>query len=393
MMKLANIRVLDLSRFLPGPYIARMMADQGAEVIKIEPPAGDPTRAMGSPVGGVSTYFRETNRNKKSIVLDLQKPEGREVLLELAARSDVLIESFRPGVTDRLGVSYAQVKQRSSQIVYCSISAFGQTGPRRDTPAHDIGVQALTGFIALGCDTNGTPVLPGVPAADIASGMTAFCGILMALLNRLRTGKGDYIDISMFDSLLAWTPHFADRVFLDKAAPVPTSERWWGGAAFYNIYRTADGKYIALSGTEEKFVKPVLNALGRPDLISHALRPPGASQTELKEYLTTIFLTKTQAQWIDWFDGLNTAFTPVLDLYEAYLDPQTSARGSILSISENEACLTSPLRFAANPECRAGVAPNFGEHTDEMLAFLGYNECARRHLYEAGICSGSHVRR
>ena len=376
-MKLSGIRVLDLTQFLPGPYLTRMMADHGAEVVKVETPDGEPTRNMGTVIAGQTGYFRETQRNKKSIVLNLKTAEDRESLLQLAAQSDVFVESFRPGVVDRLGIGYATVRERAPGIVYCSISAFGQTGPLRERPAHDLSVQAMTGYLALGRGADGVPALPGVQAADMAAALTALSGILMALLRRAQTGQGDYLDVAMLDSLLAFTPHFADRVFVHGNAPVPAIERWWGGESFYNVYRTADGGYVTLGGSEPKFVENLLTALGRPDLIDLATRGHGSHQEPVKAFLTEVFATRTRDKWTEWFATRDVCYAPVYDLKEAYQDPQVRARKMVLDDPEAGGRLGTPIKFAAEPGRESGRAPGLGEHTDEILRSIGRVAAAR----------------
>jgi len=372
-MKLSGVRVLDLSQYLPGPYLTRMMADHGAEVIKVEAPGGEPSRKMGTPVAGQTVYFRETQRNKKSIVIDLKTEVGREVLMRLAEESDVLVESFRPGVADRLGISHADMRERAPRIVYCSISAFGQTGPMRSRPAHDISIQAMSGFLALGCDAQGTPVLPGVPAADMAGALTALAGILMALLRREHTGQGDYLDVAMLDSLLAWTPHFADRVFVHGKAPVPANERWWGGAPFYNVYRAADGGFVTLGGSEPKFVENLLTALGRPDLIGLAGEGPGPHQEPVHAFLAEVFATRTRDEWTRWFETRDVCYAPILNLEEAYRDAQVRARKMVLDDPETGSRFGTPIKFTAEPGRETGHAPAIGENTHEILENLGCN--------------------
>ena len=384
-MKLSGVRVLDLSQYLPGPYLTKMMADHGAEVVKVETPDGEPSRKMGNLVAGQTVYFRETQRNKKSIILNLKSVKDRDILMQLAGQSDVFVESFRPGVADRLGIGYATMREHAPGIVYCSISAFGQTGPLRERPAHDISIQAMTGYLSLGRGVDGAPILPGVPAADMAGAMTALAGILMALLRKAQTGQGDYLDVAMLDSLLAWTPHFADRVFVHGNAPIPESERWWGGAPFYNVYRTSDGGYVTLGGSEPKFVENLLTALGRPDLIRLAKEGPGSHQKPVKVFLAEVFATRTRDEWTEWFATQDVCYAPVLDLKEAYYDPHVRARNMVLDDPEVGCRLGTPIKFAAEPGRETGRAPGFGEHTDKILATIGCVEAAGKSFKEGGV--------
>ena len=275
-MKLEGVRVLDLSLFLPGPHLTTMMGDHGAEIIKIEPPGeGEPVRHVGYRAGGQSVWFRNIARGKHSIVLDLKSRAGRDAFLALADQADVVVEAFRPGVVTRLGIDYDAVSARNPRIVYASIAAFGQSGPLKMRPAHDIGMEALAGVLSLNLDHSGRPVHPHMPIADITGSMMALAGVLMALLRREKTGRGDYVDISMHDATLSWLPNATGSVFAENRPPVVPEERSWGGHSFYNIYDTADGRQIVLCAVEHKFVNNLLAAVGRADLIAMAHQPPG----------------------------------------------------------------------------------------------------------------------
>ncbi|HEX7375359.1 MAG TPA: CoA transferase, partial [Steroidobacteraceae bacterium] len=238
-MKLDGVRVLDLGLFLPGPQVSQLMADHGAEVIKLEQPGeGDPGRHIGLGERGQSVFFRNLNRGKRSISLNLKTPEGLEAVLRVAATADVMIEAFRPGVAKRLGVDYAAVRQRNPRIIYCSISAFGQTGPLSKVPAHDLAVEAHAGITSVSLGQDDQPTMPPVPIADFAAASMGLAGILMALYRREKTGQGDCLDIAMYDSAISWLPNVTGPVFVEKRNPIPKHERSWGGSAFYRIYRT-----------------------------------------------------------------------------------------------------------------------------------------------------------
>ena len=221
MGKLTGIRVVDLTQFFPGPMLTVMMADQGAEVIKVEPPGGDPVRAMAPFAGDHSVWFANLNRGKASVTLDLKSDAGRAALTDLITTADVFVEGFRPGVMARLGFDYAAVRAINPRIVYASISAFGQSGPLAHHPAHDMAVQALAGFLSVNDGPDGTPVVPGAPSADMAAGLTALSAILMALIGREKTGEGDYVDIAMFDAMLPWCVHTAGGAIAGGDCPRP----------------------------------------------------------------------------------------------------------------------------------------------------------------------------
>jgi crotonobetainyl-CoA:carnitine CoA-transferase CaiB-like acyl-CoA transferase len=376
-MKLTGLKVLDLSLFLPGPMATLMMADHGADVIKIEPMgAGEPTRGIGEVKNGLSVYFRNTQRGKRSIQLDLKSPEGQAVFHRLAAEADVLIEAYRPGVADRLGVGYAAVSAANPGIVYCSLSAFGQDNRYSQRPAHDLAVQALAGTLPLGADRTGAPVMPGTLTADALSSLTALSGILMALYRRARTGQGDFLDISMFDAVIAWTPHATSSVFAKGETPDLASSRFWGGAALYALYETSDHRWIALGGSEIKFAENLLTGLGRPDLLSAAKQPPGAGQGPLHAFLREVFTAKTQAEWIDWFEGRDICFAPVRTLKEAFDDPFLVERGLLGHDAEGSEVVGTPIRFKNEPARIAPHAPALNEHGAEIAA-QGWNRMRR----------------
>ena len=344
MAKLSGITVVDLSLFLPGPMMTLMMADQGADVIKVEPPAGDPAREQAPFEAGQSVWFRNLNRGKRSVTLDLKDEDGRAALWALIDRADVFVEGFRPGVVPRLGFGWDAVRARNPGLVYCSISAFGQQGALAHHPAHDMAVQALAGTLAVNDGPDGAPVVPGVPAADMAAGLTALSAVLMALVARERTGRGDHVDIAMYDALLPWSAHWGGSAIAGGPAPRSGAQRSLGGAAFYNVYRTADGKHVALGGREAKFVRTLLTALDRPDLIPLGDAPAGA-QEALIAYLRETFATRTRDDWVRWFADRDVAFAPVLDLAEALREPHVAERG--LWIEHDGAHqIAPPIRFA-----------------------------------------------
>lgn len=373
-MKLAGVKVIELSLFLPGPHLTMMMADHGADVIKVEPyEGGEPVRNIGPKQHGEAVYFRNTHRGKRSLRLNLKHPDGREILMRLAERADVLVESFRPGVVDRLGVGYAQVSARAPRIVYCSISAFGQSGAYRDRPAHDLAVEALAGLVSVNLDKEDRPVMPGVPAADMSASLMALAGILMALLRQRATGQGDYLDIAMHDSLLAWTANVVGPVFAESRAPVPKEERTWGGNAFYNLYETKDGEWLALGAAEHKFAENFLAKAGRSDLAPFAREAPG-EQGPLIAFLRPLFRAKTLAEWLAWLEGVDIAYAPVRTLKDAIDDPNTRARGMLLVDERGLQHLGVPIKFAREPAEPRLRAPGFGAHSAEIVKDLGYGD-------------------
>ncbi|MDB5591228.1 CoA transferase [Enterovirga sp.] len=366
-MKLEGLLVLDLSRFLPGPYIAMCMADHGAEVIKIESRDGEPTRTLGPDVGGQTVYFRNTQRGKKSCELDLKSEAGLAAFHELARRADVIVESFRPGVARRLGIDYEAIRAINPRIVYCALSAFGQTGPRAQRPSHDLGAQAISGVLSLARGTDGRPVMPALPMADISLALTGLSAILMALLRRGTTGEGDFIDVSMLDTLMTWTAPIAHDALGSGTPPRLETERLYGGAAFYNIYETADGKFLVLSGSEHKFAETLLTALGRPDLVGLCRQPAGPVQDPVRAFLTETFRTRSRDEWDAYLSQLDVCYAPVNDLAEGLLQPTLREREMILEEPDGTLRIGTPFKFAREPGRVATRGPSQGEHTAEVI--------------------------
>ena len=370
-MKLDGFRVLDLSQFLPGPMLTQTMADHGAEVIKIEPPTGEPVRSIGYRANGESVWFRNTHRGKKSIVLDLKRAAAVKAFLKLCETADVVVEAFRPGVVDRLGVGYEAVSRVNPRIVYASISAFGQVGPEAGRPAHDLAIEALSGVVSLNLGNDEAPVNPHMPVADLTGSLTALAGILMALLRREKTGKGDYLDISMQDATLAWLPNVTGPVFAEDRAPRVKHERSFGGYAFYSIYETADRRHVVIGGVEHKFVANLLNAWGRPDLIAIASGPPGPAQDPVKEFLKSAFLGRTRDDWEIWFADKDVCFAPVLDLHEAFHRPEVAARNMRVRDEAGNLHIGLPIQYRREPGHLEPRLPALGEHTEEILRAAG----------------------
>jgi crotonobetainyl-CoA:carnitine CoA-transferase CaiB-like acyl-CoA transferase len=357
-MKLEGIRVIDLSLFLPGPYLTLALADHGAEVIKIEPPGeGDPTRHLGLSDGPSTVYFRNLNRGKKSVVADLKNPAEREAVLKLCETADVFVESFRPGVVGRLGVGYEQVRARNPRIVYCSISAFGQQGALRDRPAHDLAVESLSGVVSLNLGQDGKPAIPALPVADLLCALQGLSGILMALLRREKTGKGDYLDMAMYDATLAGSANILGPTLAENRQPVARHERTTGGSAFYRLYETADGRHLALGGQEMKFVRNLLGALGRPDLVSLCERP-GAHQQPVMDLLEKFFRGKTLAESLVFLAPLDVCYSPVHTLPEAL----EAAADKLLEDDLGRRHLAPPIRFRDEPARPSLREPRLGEH-------------------------------
>ena len=337
-MKLEGIKVVDLSLFLPGPQMTAMMADHGASVLKVEPKAGDPSRQMGPFEAGHSVWFRTMNRGKSAITLDLKSEAGLAVLYDLAKEADVFVEAFRPGVAKRLKIDYRDAQ--CAQPRPCLLLDLG-VWPRRSacpSPRARHGGGSLCGFMSVNDDKEGRPVVPAVASADLAASLTALSGVLMALLGREKTGKGDYLDIAMFDSLVPWCGHVAGPAIAHGEPVRSKTQRSLGGAAFYQVYETADGRHVVLGGREEKFVRNLLGALGRDDLIDACLGEAGPGQQPAIDFLGQTFKQKNLADWVAWFEDKDVCFAPVLDFVEAFESEQMLSREMILVGPKRRAC-------------------------------------------------------
>lgn len=371
-MKLEGLKVVDLSWFLPGPYLTTALADHGATVIKVEPPSGDPGRQIRPPDERTSVFFRNMGRGKKSVVLDLKSEQGRADLFRLAGEADVLVESFRPGIAARFGIGYEAVSAANPGIVYCSISAFGQSGAYPGRVAHDLALEAMTGVLSLTLGDDGRPAIPGVPVADLVSGLHGLSGVLMALLRRQTTGRGDYLDISMHEALMASCANVVGSAFAENRQPDVKQQRTTGGSAFYRIYDTSDGRQLVLAGQEMKFVNNLLGALGRPEL-APLCEWPGPHQKPVMEFLEATFRQKPLKHWMDWLASLDICWGPVNTLPEAIADPNLLARGMVMTDEWGRQHFAPVVRFRNEPSQPIYREPLLGEHTEEVLAKLEFD--------------------
>lgn len=375
--------MLDLSLFLPGPAATQLMADHGARVIKVENPlAPEPTRSSDAfpwTQGGETVMFRNTQRGKESIALNLKTTAGKKALLALAKKVDVVVEAFRPGVAKRLGIDYDTLSGENPGLVYCSISAFGQTGPWRDRPAHDTATVAAAGILDVTRSPEGEsgPAIIGVPIADMLSSYLAVSGILMALHRRNTTGEGDFVDISMFESVLAASPNILGPVFGGDQAPERLRERSHGGNAMLNIYETADGQFIALGGGEHKFVEALFTGLGREEFIAAVTGPAGEGHWAATAFLRSAFRERSRAEWEIWFEGRDICWSPVASLREAWNTDHVWERGMRFRDSEGNDHIGSAVRFTREPAQVSTKLPAIGAETATIIAELDLTDADR----------------
>lgn len=378
--------MLDLSRLLPGPYGSLLLADLGMEVLKVEDlKMGDYMRKIGLIRKQDSVYFLAINRNKKSMTLNLKTKEGKEIFYKLIHTYDIVLESFRPGVMDRLGIGYKELKRRNPRVILCSISGYGQDGPYRDRSGHDVNYIGLGGILEL-IGTKDRPVIPGIPIADLgAGGMMAALAILAAVVHRQKTGEGQYLDVSMLDGVISWLSLHAGRYFMDEELPQRGDMLLTGRHACYQVYETKDGRFMSLGALELKFWENFCEAIGRKDL-AHKQFVEGEEQIRLIEEVRTIFKGRTQKEWVEFFKNADACCEPVLNLEEVFHNPHVLHRQMV---RELEHPVEGKTRQVGNPikspqfnfEIRT-PPPRYGEHTIEVLKKIGYSEKEIQHFKE-----------
>ena len=376
---LAGIRILDLTRLLPGPVTTLHLADLGAEVIKIEDPqVGDYARTLGTGQGEDSAYFRMINRNKQGFRLDLKKPEGVEVFMRLAREADVIIESFRPGVMAKLGIGYAAIAAVNPKIAYCSISGYGQDGPYKDLAGHDINYLGYAGVLDQIGSAGGNPAIPNFQIADLLGGaMTAAMGILAAVIEAQRTGQGRYIDVSMTDSVLAHT-YFSMLRLNDAGQSAPRgTDLLSGGLPCYATYRCADGKHMAVGALEGKFWKTACEVLGHPDWLKRQW------DASLRGELAELFATRPRDEWARLFAAVDCCITPILSPEEALANEQILARKMVVQ-EDGLTQFAPPLKMSGFEFSIRQAAPKSGEHNAAILAAAGYSTTEIQRLESAG---------
>jgi alpha-methylacyl-CoA racemase len=396
-LPLAGVRVLDLSRLLPGPFCSLLLADFGADVIKVEDTAqGDymrwsPPVYEGADPSAASAMFLALNRNKRSVRLDLKDERGREVLFALVREADVLLESFRPGVLDRLRCGYEALRAINPALVYCAISGYGQDSPLRDRSGHDLNYLALAGLLGLTGDADGAPVQPAGQIADLGGGalMAAF-GILAALRERDGSGEGQLVDVSMTDGTLAWLAMVAARFLADGARPRRGGLELGGALVCYRPYRCADG-WITIGALEPKFWAAFCRGVGREDLIAGQFDPPGSATHRAVE---AIVAARTRAEWAAFAAEHDCCVEPVLDLDEVLSSDNVRAREMVVEVDQPGVerpvrQLGVPVKLSRTPGDPAQrPGPGLGEHTEEVLRELGYADSEIRALLESGAVAG-----
>jgi alpha-methylacyl-CoA racemase len=378
-LPLSGIRILDLARLVPGAYASQMMADFGADVIKIEEPgSGDYSRSMQpSGPGGMGLYFLALNRNKRSVTLNLKSEQGRAIFLHMVNKADVVLESFRPGVLERLGLGYTQLKEQKRGIIYCAISGYGQDGPYQLRAGHDLNYAGYAGLVHSNRSTHGEPVMPPTQFGDLAGGgQMAMIGILTALVGRAQTGEGRKIDASMTEGLLSLFSLSATTYLNTGKVPRPGHSTLDGGLPCYNIYETQDGKHVTLAALEPKFWQTFCMRIGHLELLPLHMPVGPGEQNEARELLKAIFKARTRDEWLTELAEIDACVGPVYDIGEALNDAQAQAREvSITGSIDGEPfqSLSSFPRISDVKIEQRYAPPRLSEHTEEILQEYGYN--------------------
>lgn len=374
---LASLKILDFSTLLPGPFASLLLADMGAEVLRVESPSRmDLVRVLPPHDGGTSTSHAYLNRNKRSIALDLKRPEAVEVVRQLVAEYDIVLEQFRPGVMDKLGVGYEALKAINPRLIYVSITGYGQSGPFRDRAGHDINYLAVAGIASYTGRQESGPLPLGVQLADIAGGsLHGVMGLLAAVIQRQVTGEGQHVDVSMTDC--AFSLHgMAGAGYLGAGVEPDMENQALNGGSFYDYYRTRDGRWFSVGSLEPQFMQQFCAAIGRPDLAARGLSPKPEDQRELKRAIEIEFEKRDFAEWREVFAALDACVEPMLPLSETVRHPQIEARGLVTEVPRDglpaQRQIACPIKFSGGLPAPRHVGAAVGAHTAEVLAELGY---------------------
>jgi len=390
---LKGIRVLDLSRVLAGPYCTMILGDLGADVIKVEPPEGDETRSWGPPfLGTESAYYLCVNRNKRGMVVNLKSAQGQKIIKELARRSDILVENFRPGTLERFGLDDAALRADNPRLVYCSISGFGQTGPLRDRPGYDFMIQAMGGLMSFTGEPDGEPMKVGVAVTDIVAGLYAVIAIQAALQARQKSGEGQYLDISLFDTQLAWLANVASNFLISGNLP-----RRYGNAHAnivpYQSFAARDGYFALAVGNDRQFQR-LCDLIGHPEWSRNPLFATNSARVEHRDeicpLLQAVFLQRRAREWLAMLEQAEIPCGPINTLDRVFAESQVAARQMRVEMEHPVTGIIplvgSPLKMQATPVAYHLPPPRLGEHTSQVLEeVLGYSGQQVRNLMSEGV--------
>lgn len=392
-LPLDNVKVLDLTRYLSGPYCTMILGDLGADVTKIERfPKGDDVRRLGPHINGESYCFASVNRHKQSLALDLKSDRGREIVLELVDEADIVVENFRPGAAARLGLDYETLSAIKPELVYASISGFGQTGPYTHRAGFDIIAQGVSGLMRMTGQPDGEPTKVGFAVNDISAGITAAVGILGAHIHRLNTGEGQHIDVSLVDAALAWTVWESAAYFGSGELPQPTGSRHRRSAP-YQTYRTQDGYVTVGANTDRLWQNFCVQVAGKPEWLDDPRYAELLTRLdhldELQDDIEAVFATATTEEWIRRLDDAGVPGGPVYTYDQTLSDPHVQAREMVLEMDHPVIgpmrSLGFPIKYSGTPLSIRQVAPTIGQHTSDVLQRLGYSQEQIDELADAGV--------
>ncbi len=381
---LEGVRVLDLTRLLPGNYCTLLLVDLGADVVKIEEPGrGDYIRWVVPLVDGEGAAHRALNRGKRSVTLNLKEAEGVSILKRLAGNADVVVESFRPGVMERLGVGYEALAEANPRLVYCALTGYGQDGPYRDRAGHDINYTGYAGVLHATGDAQGPPILPSVQVGDFGGAMAAAVGILAALREATATGRGRLVDVSMFDVVTSWGAVLSSWFLATGAVPERGRMPLSGGLACYRVYPAGDHKFLTVGALEPQFWRALCERLGVPELIELHLDP--SRQEEIATRLTEAFSSRSRDEWVEELADLDTCVGPVNDISEALTDPHAIHRELVAMVGGSRVGPGPAIKVSGHEAGTLRSAPGLGQHTDEVLEDLGLGPEEVLALRAAGV--------
>jgi CoA:oxalate CoA-transferase len=390
-MPLSGVKVLDLTRVLSGPFCTALLGDMGADVIKVEAPEGDSVRGQGAMKDGLSWYFAQFNRNKRSIRLDLRKPEAKAILARLIAQADVLVENFRPGVLARLGFDDDRLKALRPSLVVCSINGFGSTGPYKDRPAFDFIAQAMSGFMSVNGHADEPPLRSGLPISDLVAGLYAALSIAAAVPRAKATGQGQRAEVSLTNGLVSLLAYIATNYFATGAAPARSGNDH-PIAAPYGLFATRDGQ-IALAPADDAFFARLADALGQADLKTDPLYATQTARVANRARINAIvggkLAANSTAYWVETLNKAGVPCGPVNSIAEVFQDPQILAQQMVLDVDQPGhgpvRMLGFPIKFSESPCQVRRPAPRLGEHSDEILNELGFAASEREALRQNGV--------
>ncbi len=388
-LPLEGITVLDFTRLLPGPFATQLLCNLGADVIKIEDPGiGDYMRTVPPTLQGVSYAYIMVNRGKKSLAVDLKRKDGREILYRLVPKADIVMEQFRPGVMERLGADHKTLSRLNPKLIYCSFSGYGQTGPLKDVPGHDLTFEAHAGILGVTGGRDGRPVIPGVPMADLASGYNAAFSVLVALRTRDRTGRGEFVDVSIFDTAVSLMVLNLARYLATGEEPVAGETLLTGTFPFYNLYETADGGWMAVAAVEPKFWARLCEVVGVPELTESQFADE-RDKAGVVRTLRARFKTKTKEDWEAIFAKEKLPVIGVRHVSDLVKDPQVKARNLLPVVDVpglwRMPVIAHPAKHSVSKTQAPARAPAKGEDTDAILRSLGYSVKQIEALAKKGV--------